>query len=142
MCAMRGGREKSDVLKQAARSPVMLISSRYFFGALKRKQETSFVIWLITFVVWLRKVVIGVVFASLGWTLRNILDLLTWNITMWLCRQEIVCSFPKDGNYSIHLRPRKTGFEITRRIIALSARIIFSRSTFELPSDFEGQTKH
>ena len=50
---MRGGREKSDVLKQAARSPVMLISSRYFFfGALKRKQETSFVIWLITFVVW------------------------------------------------------------------------------------------
>ena len=27
-------------------------------------------------------IVIGVVFASLGWTLRNILDLLTWNITM------------------------------------------------------------
>ena len=41
---MRDGREKSDVLKQGARSPVILISSRYFFGALKRKQELSFVI--------------------------------------------------------------------------------------------------
>ena len=39
---MRGGREKSDVLNQAARSPIMLISSRYFFWCFKTKARKKF----------------------------------------------------------------------------------------------------
>ena len=42
---MRGGWEKYDVLKKAARSQVMLdIVAIFFFGALKLKQESGFVI--------------------------------------------------------------------------------------------------